>query len=523
MYKKKRNYAGDFCFDMSPELELYSIVCTSALQPTYYVPSVNDQLENIRRLVGKVDPLFTAKLAIYARERMYLRKIPLILTAELCKVCHDNHYYGIIRPLVFRVVQRADEMSELVECYLKTNEIDSKRVEKKGNHTIEKRIFKLSNAIRRGLKDIFEANKFDAYQYAKYSKGNGNIALRDIMFLTHPKPQNRSQAALFEEIADDMLETPYTWEVELSKAGQEGKSKKAVWEQLIESGRLGYMAMLRNLRNFLKEGLSKDHIERVAEILANPEKVIKSRQLPFRYLSAYRALGYGPRHRVTWGDYDWSEKEEPTKSSLILADALEKAVNVSIQNVPMFENERVLNAIDVSGSMQCTISPRSEIQNYDIGTLLAMLLQSRCNHITNGMFGDDWKVLDDLPTDYILRATNQIHEREGEVGYSTNGWKVLKYANDCNEEYDRIMMFTDCELWSTSKDGQVNKEWDRYRSKYPETKLYLFNLASYGNSPLKMIDNNVYLISGWSDSIFSVLRNIENGGTSLDEIKEILL
>lgn len=51
------------------------------------------------------------------------------------------------------------------------------------------------------------------------------------------------------------LATPYTWEAVLSRDGNTAES----WEQLIESGRLPFMAMVRNVRNFLRAGVSPRH------------------------------------------------------------------------------------------------------------------------------------------------------------------------------------------------------------------------------------------------------------------------
>jgi len=191
----------------------------------------------------------------------------------------------------------------------------------------------------------------------------------------------------------------------------------------------------------------------------------------------------------------------------------------------MFKDENVLVATDVSGSMQQLFSERGTIQLFDIGTLLAMLLQSRCANATVGMFGDTWKELNDLPSTNVLEATNEIHRREGEVGYSTNGWKVLQWCIDHNKAYDRIMIFTDCQMWDTrGRESSMNKLWKHYKKNVPNAKLYLFDLSNYGQgSPIDMRNGDVNLISGWSDKIFHVLWNIENGGSSLDEIKEIIL
>ena len=118
------------------------------------------------------------------------------------------------------------------------------------------------------------------------------------MFLVHPKAKDEKQQALFDKIVQDELAIPYTWETELSALGQikfdsEDLKKEAVklkWEELIFSNKLGYMATLRNLRNILEAGVSKEALNKVCGFLSDAKAVANSKQLPFRFLAAYREL-----------------------------------------------------------------------------------------------------------------------------------------------------------------------------------------------------------------------------------------
>ncbi|MFM7429791.1 MAG: hypothetical protein ACKO1F_07820 [Flammeovirgaceae bacterium] len=53
--------------------------------------------------------------------------------------------------------------------------------------------------------------------------------------------------------------------------------------------------------------------------------------------------------------------------------------------------------------------------------------------------------------------------------------------------------------------------------------MYLFDLAGYGNTPVDVRSNGVFLIAGWSDKIFDVLSALENGDNALAEIEKIEL
>ena len=53
--------------------------------------------------------------------------------------------------------------------------------------------------------------------------------------------------------------------------------------------------------------------------------------------------------------------------------------------------------------------------------------------------------------------------------------------------------------------------------------LYLFDLAGYGTTGVSVLDNDVYLVSGWSDKIFNMLAALKEGGGAVDKIKKIVL
>lgn len=513
--QREEMLSGGEGFKMVPELELYTMVCASMLTPTYYTPNTNDQINKIKSLIRKVDPVFVAQLAAYAREKMYLRTISLVLTVELAKTHRGDN---LIRRMSNRVIQRADEITEMLAYYVKANNLQPKFVKVKGGHMVEKKIYKLSNQLRKGIADSF--SKFDEYQFAKYNRAT-EIKLRDALFLTHPKPGTPQQEELFNKIAQGTLSTPYTWETQQSKAGQEGKDKGEVWQELINSGRMNYMALMRNLANFLRTGVSKDHLEKVAKRLADPNEVRRSKQLPFRFLAAYRSIGGGPSMRY-WHDDHTNIIESP--HTPVLLEALEEAVKVSVENIPSMKGSNILIASDVSGSMQRTISEKSTIQNYDIGLLLGLLIKHVSPTSVFGIFGDSWKPLSNTPVKDVLGATNRAHQREGEVGYGTHGYKVLDWAIDRKEHFDKIMFFTDGQMYGRSSRDlkNINDKWARYKSLInPQAKLYLFNLQPYGESPFDLKKNDTYMISGFSEKIFTMLDSIEKGEDALALIKEI--
>jgi 60 kDa SS-A/Ro ribonucleoprotein len=492
------NHEGAKAFRMTPALELYTSVVTSSLSDTFY-EKTDARLVRIQELIRKNDAQFVAKLAVYARERMYMRSMPLVLVTELAKIHQGDN---LVSRAVGRVVQRADEITELLAYYQMANQ--RKEV---------KKLNRLSKQIQKGLGDAF--NRFDEYQFSKYNRINTAVKLKDALFLVHPKAKDEAQQLIFNKIAKDELKTAETWETTLSAVGQNDfenenskiEAKTQAWETLIMDGKLGYMAMLRNLRNIIEANVSQEAIEKVCATLSNARAVANSKQFPFRFLSAYREL-----KRLNSG-----------RVSNVLS-ALELAVQHSAVNIRGFDAQtRVVIAADVSGSMQTNISPKSVVQNFDIGLMLAMLLQNRCDNVVTGMFGDTWKIIN-MPKHNILSNVEEYRRREGEVGYSTNGHLVIQDLVNRRQVVDKIMLFTDCQLWNSQGGNSTQTVWKQYRAINPNAKLYLFDLAGYGTTPINVIENqSVFLIAGWSDKIFDILSAIEDGSNAVGVIEGMVV
>lgn len=515
------NHEQGPAFNLSPEMELYTAVVTWSLNDSFYEDN-EARLTRLQTLVAQCHPVFVGKLAIYARTKMYMRSVPLILVTELAKI-HTGD--SLVSCVTDKVINRADEITELLACYELLND-------RKGT----KKLNRLSKQMQKGLASAF--NRLDEYQFGKYNR-DGNIKLRDALFLVHPKAKDDAQQVLFNKIAEQTLETPYTWETELSALGQlnydsdEARAKAfcAKWEELIVSGKLGYMALLRNLRNIQEAGVSYAHLEMVCARLADPAEVAKAKQFPFRYLSAYRELSISDTGHTSGGlkqKLNEFLSGDPGRKgyTALLLDTLEKAVEASAVNIKGFDHStRVLLACDVSGSMQKPVSAKSKVLLYDIGLMLAMLLKSRCQNVEAGMFGDRWKTIS-VPGRGILRNVMEFYRREGEVGYPTNGYLVISDLLRRKVRMDKVMLFTDCQLYNSqaSSGTDIHSLWLRYKAEVaPEAILYLFDLQGYGQAPLRIMRNSVYLIAGWSDKIFEVLAALENGNPALHMINKIEL
>src|SRR5579863_8295659 len=248
-----RTHEGAVAQKVDAKRELRRSVLTCLLWEDAFYEKGSEIAKRIADIAAKSQPEDVAALACEAREKMQLRHAPLFLVRELAR---RKGAGPLVAESLETVIQRADELGEFVALYWK---------EKKQP---------LSAGVKRGLARAF--TKFDAYQLAKYDR-ESVVKLRDVLFLCHAKPRNEEQAEVWKKLVENTLESPDTWEVALSA----GKDKRETWTRLLSEGKVGGMAVLRNLRLMLAAGVQP---KLVAERL---EKGV-ARALPFRFVTAAR-------------------------------------------------------------------------------------------------------------------------------------------------------------------------------------------------------------------------------------------
>lgn len=391
----------------------------------------------IRELVPRVEAAQVAALAVEARERMKLRHVPLLLVREMAR--HATHR-ALVSETLARVIQRADELAEFVAIYWAGGKQP------------------LSAQVKKGLAGAF--SKFDEYALAKYDR-SGVVRLRDVLFLSHAKPVDAAQAALWKRLAANELVTPDTWEVALSAAGRgEGVSKREAWERLLAERKLGALALLRNLRNLREAGVDE---ARVREGLSAMKL---DRVLPFRFLAAAR---HAPR----------------------LEDALEQAMFRAVADRERLAGHTVL-LVDVSGSMESPLSRQSEMRRADAAYGLAILLREVAERVTIYTFSEQARL---VPARRGMALRDALDASQAHAG-TYLGQAIRRVEEDCRESYDRLVVITD------------EQSHDAVRA--PRGRGYVVNVASNRNG----VGYNEWThIDGWSEAVVDFIAELERDGT----------
>ena len=465
---KTINNEGATAYPMNDKEKLVTQVLTSFFNENkFYGDNSQDILNTVRNVI-KTEAKFVANLCIYARNEMHLRTISHVLVSELAKSTEGKEY---VRKTLNKIIERPDDMTEVLAYYL---------------NTYGKPI---PNSVKKGLADNF--GKFDEYQLAKYNRKN-TIKLKDILCLAHPKAKDERQSDLWKRLLEDRLETPVTWEKELSTKG----NTKETWERLIEENRLGYMAMLRNLRNIIKSGAS--NLNKVYEYLTDEERVLKNKQLPFRYYSAYKTL-----------------KNEGIGTSKIY-DALETAIKISTKNIDRLTGKTLI-AADVSGSMNFPISRKSDLTCAEVAVLMLSIANYICEETITKTF-DNYLYTCNLATQNgIIANANSIKVNGG----GTDITLPLRYLLDRKIFVDRIIILSDNEInreysYNTgySRSSTCQALVEEYKKRInPDVWVHAIDMQGYGTQQFK--GKNVNIIAGWSERVFDFISSVEQGMDSL--------
>jgi len=427
-----RTHEGAVAQRVDAKRELRRMVLTCLLWEDAFYEKGSEIASRIAALAATNKPEDVAALACEARDAMQLRHAPLFLVRELAR---RKGAGSLVAESLERVIQRADELGEFVALYWK---------EKKQP---------LSAGAKRGLARAF--TKFDAYQLAKYDSDRvGVVKLRDVLFLCHAKPKDAEQAAVWKKLVENTLESPDTWEVALSA----GKDKRENFERLLREGKLGGMAVLRNLRLMLAAGV---------EPLLIRERLEKgvARALPFRFVTAAR---HAPK----------------------VEDAIERAMLKGIAGLGGLAGSTGL-VVDVSGSMDGKLSKKGETTRMDAAAGVAILLREKAEDFCIATFSDGCV---ELPPRRGFALRDAIVGSQAHSGtYLKRALENLREKREWRE-LSRIIVITD----EQSHDGILDAWTPR---------AYVVNVApyKYGIS----YGRGWTHVDGWSERIVDYIAAVE--------------
>lgn len=389
-------HEGGRAAHLTPMQELRRSVMSCLLWEREFYEDGEEIAGRIARLAAAVPAADLAALAVEVRAQAKLRHAPLLLLSVLAETGHGR----MVADAIAETIGRADEMGEFLTIHAARKGVSPGSLKAKGV---------LTKQVRLGLARAL--GKFDAYQLAKYDR-DAAVKIRDVIRLARPIPADEAQSALWKVAIERSLPTPDTWEVALSG----GADKRETFTRLVEERKLGYLALLRNLRNMAEAGVDPGLMREAIIARRGAQNV-----LPFRYVAAARAC----------------PQMEP---------ALDEALSEAVLESPVLPG-RTIVLVDVSGSMEVPLSLRSDLTRLDAAATLASVIHGERRVFSfasgnNRHWDDIWDgkpILVEVPPRLGMAGVDAI-DRSQLHGGTMLGQAVLE-ANAI--PHDRLIVITD--------------------------------------------------------------------------------
>ncbi len=485
------NLAGGVAYDQPAEEAFVHLLLTSFFQDQYYRNQAEIE-DTLCKLMDDIDDkLFLAQAAIFARTHFGMRTVSHVVAAELAKYISGCHWG---KAFYEKVVYRVDDMTEILSYYFWKIGLTKDA--------------SIPNSMKKGFAKAFD--KFDAYHLAKYRMADKKIKLVDLVNLVHPKPTEKNRKAL-QMLVRDSLRNADTWEAMLSAAGQNlteendtAALKAKAWKQLVTTRKIGYLALLRNVRNILDQAPSI--ASNAAKMLTDRELIKKSMVMPFQIFTAIHAVAYVPvkmrSHSYRQGFRPNSvltrEKKMLKKEERLMLKALETALELSLDNVPKLDGRTAI-VLDTSGSMNGQPSL--------IGSLFAAVL-AKTNECDLMLFDNDARYVAFNPSLSVRAIAESIH-------FAGGGTNFPSIFEKMDKPYDRIVILSDMQAWGTEFSPAAALE--DYRKRFAcDPLVYSWDLQGYGTT--QFVGRRVVPVAGFSDKAFDFMKNVEEGTSKIIEM-----
>jgi hypothetical protein len=529
-------HEGGAGFSRDPQSDLFLFAAVNMVGEDTFYEGASERDTRFRNLIWQCvrrDPGWVARFVPFLRNEMNMRSASVVMAAEYALCLRDALYWADVpgqgpvargalesappvRQVIASALQRADEPGEFVAYWtLRTGKRTLPAGVQRGLSDAMARLYSQSSVIKydgtgqpwrmgdvvelvhpdptavvkhrtqvlqADLREAMVGEKADLYRYLldrRHHPDDPRVSMDRLgiinaarEFLALPPAAQRAAVLADPDVLD---RTKLTWEI-LSSSGA---MDKAAWEAIIP--RMGYMALLRNLRNFDQAGVSDTVAEQVTAKLTDPDEVARSRQFPYRFLSAYRSV-----ESLRWGP------------------ALEKALTLATVNVPDLPG-RTLVLIDTSGSMAATVSGNSKVRRDEVGALFGYVLAARTGGRADVVGFASGSFRADMPQGgSVLRAVEAFMRRNGQVGYGTEMVAAVRKHYD---GHDRVVILSDMQAFG----GYGGSVTDAVPQRVP---MFGVNLAGYSPGVLDLSTPNRYEIAGFSDRLFTMIDTISRGKTA---------
>jgi len=462
-------------------------------------------------------------IAKWARQEMHMRLFPQLLVAVASKYIRgDDKTMNPVSRYVPAVCSRPDDLLQLLEiynCLFGTWEEGYPRAN-------------IPGCLQKGM--AFALMTYSSYSLIKYNKPTQHPNFKDLLlsirggilpkrfrhkegfpiskamfeFLVNNKVVDTaprilqarkefysiSNTASIENLASIAKEAGLTWENFVSAMGnrpEAEKEKQQVWSAAFNF--MPYMATLRNLRNAIEHQVSG--LDSIIAKISDEKKVLNSKQLPFRYYAAYKAI---------------RDLDSELSTDEIL-NKIEKCLKISIQNLADIPGNTAV-FIDNSGSMCAPVSRKSTMSCGEIGNLLGAIFHAKSKESFAFPFGSIVAPIILVRGGSLIQNAEELSKHERIHGHGTDAGSCISYLITNDIKVDRIIILSDLQTYGerfsrkTFEDNLIS-----YRKKInPDVWLHSVDLTASQVSMAKANHPRVNLLGGFSEKIITMILKAES-------------
>lgn len=486
-----RNSENAPAYALTPKQALAQYAVTGCLNGTFYA-SAEDQLQRVLALCDQVEPAFVAKLAVYSRERAYMKDMPALLCAWLSAWGPEYHD---------AVFERVIDSARMLRTYVQI--MRSGAVGRRSLGTAPKR------AVRQWLARQSEAALF------RVSVGQ-SPSLADVLKMVHPKPATAERAAFYayllgkpheaeqlpelvrqyegfkNGVTDEVPDLPFTM---LSALPLQPKH----WREIARNA--SWQTTRMNLNTFARHGVFEQRAmaAEIATRLQDAAEIAKARVFPYQLMVAHQNC----------------DAAVPSRVQNALEDAMETAVGL----LPVFEG-RVAVFPDVSGSMASPVTGHrlgasTKVRCIDVAALVAAAVLRKNPDALVLPFEQDVVSLRLNGRDSIMTNASKL---AAVGGGGTNCSAPLRWMNEKKERADLVIYVSDNESWMDGYNPQgtaLMAEWAEFRKRNPRARLVCLDIQP--NETTQAQERaDILNVGGFSDQVFEVIRAFAAGELAAD-------
>ncbi len=520
------NEAGGRAYQLEPKHALAQIAATGTFGNAYY-STAGTQLQEVLTLIDQIDDNeFLARLALYAREKAFMKDMPAALLVALS--LRDTE-------LMHRVFGRVADNGRVLRTMFQMIR-SGQFTDKNGKARIG-----LSSSVQRAFQRWL--NDASVGKLLSASIGN-DPSLRDILRMARPTPKDNQRRALFGWLTDKEIakwapataaDLPIEIQSLIAYRASETEDGQALiagdiegvrWDLLADAARgpkvwmalarkMGPQALRMNLNTLLRHDVFKSSamVDYVAGRIADESDIRRSRQFPYQFFTAYLNAADEVPHKIK--------------------SALHAAAEIACGNVPQLPGPVVIG-LDTSGSMSCPVTGNrgrgatSKMRCVDVAALFAAAILRRSPDSVVIPFDTQAYDAKIDPSDSILSIAARLAKYGGG---GTNCALPLEAANHrfAHRRFAGAILVSDNESWvGTGRHGStgVMTAWTSFvanqrklavsrkalasgsdvghQASVADPKLICIDIQPYQTTQA-VERSDIINIGGFSDTVFNVI------------------